>query len=135
MNIVNKIFSGIYNRCEVEVPFDPKWNNGTGYYDHLVKENFLKPRGTILKCLDPETKRRILIVTTRFGNVVVFDRFSQIGNSWDDQGVFVSNVPRSATIYELIPPGAMGERSMVVALGGRRNIGQLLEEFSLEFKS
>lgn len=63
--------------------------NGTGYYDHLVKRDLGHPVGTVLRAMSPgENNRRILVVVTPVGNVVVFERYSA-----GARGVLVSNLP------------------------------------------
>ena len=60
------------------IEFNPKWSNGTGYFDGAVSGKHapvLEP-GTIVQFVTPEpNKRRGLIISTIFGNVVVFERY------------------------------------------------------------
>lgn len=71
-----------------EIEFNKEWQGATGYYDPLCDPMKIKdfPEGEMFKCLD-DHGRRIVIVGTYFGPVVVFDRFS--GGNTD--GVFVYN--------------------------------------------
>lgn len=72
------------------VPFNPSWSNGTGYYDKAVKDDSLNlAKGEIGYSHDPDTDRRLLFLGTRFGNVVVFERF-RFGS---DTKVNVGNMP------------------------------------------
>lgn len=73
-----------------DIEFNPKWANGTGYYDHAVKgPNAPKLEiGEIRRCVSTApNNRKILLVGTFFGNVVVFQRFT------DREDVIVSNMP------------------------------------------
>lgn len=64
--------------------------NGTGYYDGLVDIEFPGvEHGSILLGYSVSTKRRVVVITTSLGNLVMFDRYSEAGN-----GVVVKNVPR-----------------------------------------
>lgn len=129
MNIVNQMFTQVYEISPL-IEFNSEWSNGTGYYDNAVKMVDLEP-GETAKSFDARTNRRILMCGTRFGSVVVFDRFSN-----SDREIFVSNLPNSKLINELIPSGSMGERHMSVFTGGwnlRDNIGFMIEKIAKEF--
>lgn len=82
-------FNRVYYRAP-QIHFNEKWANGTGYYDGAVDggDAPVLAQGQIVRVLSPlPNDRRILIVGTALGNVVVFDRFSGGLN-----GVFVKNV-------------------------------------------
>lgn len=66
-----------------QVPFNSKWANGTGYYDGLVDVPF---EGTAVRAFKDPSDRWGLILPTKAGNLVIFQRFSD-GQS----GVVVSN--------------------------------------------
>jgi len=54
------------------VPFDPTWANGTGYFDGAV-DGLKLSIGEVVKSTCP-TGRRLIIVGTVLGNVIVFER-------------------------------------------------------------
>ena len=60
-----------------EIPFNPEWNNGTGYFDgaEMGPNAPLLHGGEVVRATDPKG-RRILIMGTCLGNVVVFQHFS-----------------------------------------------------------
>ena len=128
MNIVNKIFSDCYDVATREIQFNPDWSNGTGYYDNAVRGVYA-PRleiGEIAKSFSGgENRRRILFIGTRFGNVVVFDRYT------DAEGeVFVQNTPDEVRKLEIIGTSRLGEADMNTITGGclpKYNIGNHIE--------
>ena len=73
------LFLKHYDQITNEIPFNPLWNNGTGYYDGAVEGGncpVLKA-GEMAKCIsDSPNCRHIIIVGTVLGNVVVFERFT-----------------------------------------------------------
>lgn len=85
------------------VPFNPEWNNGTGYLDRAATDNSLNlKKGEMVQSISVDEKiadlnnRRILLIGTGNGdNVVVFERFTG-----GIQGVIVSNTPRSLKDFE-----------------------------------
>jgi len=129
-NAVGTIFTERYNQVTTVIDFDPKWANGTGYYDHAVEKVDLKP-GEMAKSFDAGTSRRIILVGTRFGCVVVFDRYSNQGEG----GVYVTNEPANFVIRQLVPRGSIGEHSMYVLLGTwgiETNVGKTIEKMAKE---
>lgn len=66
-----------------QVPYNPEWANGTGYYDGLTDVPF---EGTAVRAFKDPSDRWGLILPTKAGNLVIFQRFSD-GQS----GVVVSN--------------------------------------------
>lgn len=66
-------FTLVYNDIRGIVAYDPAWENGTGYLDHAVELVPMDP-GERAKSIDPNG-RKIIFVGTRFGNVVLFQRY------------------------------------------------------------
>ena len=129
-NAVGSTFTERYNEISKEIPFDPKWANGTGYYDYAVKMVKLEP-GEMAKSFDTGTARRIILIGTRFGTVVVFDRYSNQGEG----GIYVTNEPSNFVIKQFVPSSAVGEHSMYVLLGSwniKTNIGYTIEKMAAE---
>jgi hypothetical protein len=127
-NIVDKIFTEAFEAA-VLIEFNPDWANGTGYYDNAVSEKLeiAEVRKTITS-----NDRRMLLIGTRYGTIVVFDRYSG-----PEHRVFVSNTPRSTLIDTLVPSGAIGERAMAIITGGwspSNNIGKLIETIMNDVK-
>lgn len=74
MDIFNR-FINTFKQITTVIAFDPKWANGTGYLDHAVKADLGLRPGDIAKSTDNDD-RRIIFIGTRFGNVVLFERYS-----------------------------------------------------------
>ena len=129
-NAVGTTFTERYNQVTKEIEFDPKWCNGTGYYDHAVKAVKLEP-GEVAKSFDTGSGRRMIFIGTRFGTVVVFDRYSnQI-----EGGTYVTNEPSNFVIKQFVPSSAVGEHSMYVLLGSwdiKTNLGATIEKMAKE---
>ena len=59
-------------RFSEEVPFNPKWHNGTGYFNGAVDEEVVG-----IKWSTAEDGRKLIIVPVQFGmNVVIFERYT-----------------------------------------------------------
>ena len=65
------------------VEFDPKWANGTGYYDNLTEVSF---DSTQVRHFIDQADRIGLILPTKAGNLVMFQRYTDGSN-----GVVVAN--------------------------------------------
>ena len=73
-----------------EIQFNQSYNNGTGYFDSLVWADLGLADGEVVRMhTGPENRRRILIVGSPFGNIVVFDRYTDCAKRNDDNAVFV----------------------------------------------
>lgn len=88
---MSREFTYAYDGLSAVIPFNPKWANGTGYYDNAV-DGDEAPKlevGQIVKCFTPApNNRRMILIGTQFGNVVLFDRFTDA-----DKGIVVHNAP------------------------------------------
>lgn len=93
------------------IEYDPKWSNGTGYFDGLTDVPF---EGTAVRHFIDPTDRFGIILPTAAGNLVIFQRFSggqggiAVSNYSDKlRGLcgmlgFGSNVQKSA-IWRVLP--------------------------------
>jgi hypothetical protein len=66
------------------IPFEPNWNNGTGYFDAAVRH----PVTTDCQSSDANGRKIIIIKLTGGKNLVVFERYT------NNHDVWVSNTPR-----------------------------------------
>lgn len=66
-----------------QIEFDPEWANGTGYYDGIVDVQF---EDVGVRHFIDKSDRIGLVLPTRAGNLVMFQRYSAGGS-----GVVVSN--------------------------------------------
>lgn len=82
-------FNEMFTFVTKEIPFNPEWNNGTGYYDGACKgsDKVVLESGEMAKCISPmPNNRKMIFVGTPVGTVVVFERFSG-----GDKDVYVFN--------------------------------------------
>jgi len=116
-------FATVFDDPNVEsIEFKKEWSNGTGYFDFAVYGEHA-PRvapGKVVKCMTPGN-RRMIVVGTHLGNVVVFDRYAD-----NDRGVFVYNTTTAVERTNLIRNNSLQDDDMYVILGDefdRENIG------------
>ena len=125
--VFEQAFCGITN----VITFDPTWANGTGYFDGAVKVPMAI--GAVAKSNDT-AGRRIILIGTRFGTVVVFDRYS----GQTDGGVYVHNHRTNKLLKTTIGDSNISGSSMENILDwfdpAKRNIGHLIEEIYAEIK-
>lgn len=116
--------------AEIErfVPFDPKWNNGTGYFDHLVKEDLELEDGEVVRFVD-NMMRNGIIIGSPLGNLVIFERRARkLDKVQPHDTVFVvTNLPRELRwLYrgEL----TSDEFNTILGIPGNPNLGLRLVE-------
>lgn len=126
----------IYNNAEMvkcDIPFNPKWANGTGYFNGAVKADLPELKiGEIGRSRAPlPDNRRLLLVKTPFGNVVLFERYTPKTDA--DVGVpIVLNMPDAVRISEMIgTEGALNARRLADVTGDSviANVGERLADF------
>ena len=106
----SKPFYYAFNETQTIVPYDKRWENGTGYLDHAVRgidAPALIP-GSIVKTTT-SGGRKVLLIGTRFGNAVIFERYTNpaIGTAVPTYTeIIVGNVPHE--IAELYLGSAIG---------------------------
>ena len=69
-------FEKHFDQIEKTVEYNAKWENGTGYFNHLVTNTDLQTSlsiGDVVKCVDPQG-RKMIIMLTSLGLLVVFAR-------------------------------------------------------------
>lgn len=118
-------FESRYAAVQREIEFKPTWGNGTGYFDGAVRDPQLREQvavGEVVKTSD-EYNRKILIVGTHKGLVVVFPRYN------DTLDPIVFNMP-----YEIKQAAGIGSATLTLhdlhlLLGTDHdlNIGQALQ--------
>ena len=90
----NEFFVMVWNAIGTVVNYSESWKNGTGYLDNGVNVPVLK--GEMVKFTD-EYDRKGILIGTRFGTVVVFQRFSDSAET-----SIVFNIPKSKAIKALM---------------------------------
>lgn len=82
-----QIFNNAYDKAPV-IEFNEEWNNGTGYYDFAVYGEAapMLAVGEVVAALSPmPDNRKLLMIGTPVGNVVVFQRYT------DNNDIYVFN--------------------------------------------
>lgn len=146
MNEINQVFTKAYNECKRDLPFNPEWSNGTGYFDFAVysKQGVITApklgNGEMARSNTTAdgSGRRILIIGTRLGNMVVFDRFTEQGENQKDaaRAIFVYNTTTSLKNGGWFNSGALDVWGMEIAVGdgADKNIGWRLEQLASAMK-
>lgn len=121
----NTTFNAAYDRISNAVEFNPSWKNGTGYLDNAVHDKSIEVASTTID----DIGRKVIIVPTPVGNVVVFERHSN-GSS----PVVVSNAPLAIEklAFGLDLGSSLGDDALAFYLGdewGNPNIGDRMETF------
>lgn len=75
MNTVSEMFNQSYNKIDAKIAFSTEWKNGTGYLDKLVQTNVGLRAGECATVVD-DFKRRVLLIGSPVGNIVLFERYS-----------------------------------------------------------
>lgn len=110
------------------VPFNPEWDNGTGYYNGACTDNLNLPIGSRF-CATSLNDRKIIGVVTPVGNAVFFERYTG-----GENGVIVTNKPRclSSLWYDGSQTAETIDRIMGAPRGFNENIGATLRGIVLE---
>lgn len=80
MNLVDsskelaKRFESALASIKEVIPFNPEWNSGTGFFNGAQEANVKIGSAVQSEC--PQTRRRLILVGTALGTVVVFERYS-----------------------------------------------------------
>ena len=120
-------FKSRFNAIQTFIPFKPEWHNGTGYFDALTRYP-LQP-GDIAKMRD-ENGRRIILMGTRFGTVVVFDRYKD----QTDGGVYVVNHNGNPLFKLIFGSGAITGDTMAQLFWRKdQHIHHIIEEIAEHF--
>ena len=125
-------FDEIINQVDNCIQFNPDWNNGTGYFDGAFKGEYVPvvEPGQLVKSIDPDG-RRIIIVGTRLGNIVVFDRYA----NWEQNTVFVYQATKEVRALKYFDGFRLGESDLLLLLGSwgntEENFGNHIEEVAV----
>lgn len=93
------VFVNAWNRITREVEFSRDWHNGTGYFDGVTKADLGLEPGQIAKSqADGEDLRRMIIIGSRFGNIVIFERYTPEDDD-NENIVVVNNAPRKLSRF------------------------------------
>lgn len=125
-------FEKAFNDIENVIPFDIKWANGTGYFNGAVTADLgLKPGEVGKSVAGGEDKRRMIIIGTCAGNVVLFERYTPNEKAGENL-VVVSNAPRGFHQTGLVVEGAMSDDHFMDVVGMYRqlNVSQRIDRIA-----
>ena len=116
------IFARTFERAQ-RIPYDQKWENHKGYFSNAVigEAAPVIEHGEVVSSIS-ETGRRIIIIGTRFGNVVIFDRYAN-----NEVGIFVSNATMFVRMTFGFPSGVIDTQTMYNMASYSHNIGRKIE--------
>lgn len=109
------------------VPFDPKWNNGTGYFDHLVNDDLELEDGEVVRFVD-NMMRNGIIIGSPLGNLVIFERRARKLDKVQDHDtvMMVTNLPRE--LRWMYPNElTVDEFNTIMGIPGNPNLGKRIE--------
>jgi hypothetical protein len=104
MTYLETCFTNAFNAINVELPFNPEWANGTDYFNGAMSVDL--EVGKRAKSTCTSSKRRMILVGTKLGTCVAFERYTPETNS---PFVVVSNVPHMLNVF--IPSGSMDDNT------------------------
>lgn len=117
----NELFNKIFATTDMSFSYDTAWENGTGYFDHAVKQVKLQT-GEVARAMTPND-RKILFVGTVYGTCVVFQRYSN-----GDRGIITHNMPKEVSslfFFEAVLTAA--DLTSIFDIEGGMNLGRRLE--------
>lgn len=117
----------VLTKIERFVPFDPKWNNGTGYFDHLVHDDLKLEDGEVRRFAD-YMMRNGIIIGSPLGNLVIFERRARKLDKVQphDAVIVVTNLPRE---LRWMYPNELtsDEFNTIMGIPGNPNLGKRIE--------
>lgn len=123
-----EVFSSAFEKAR-KIEFKVEWKNGTGYFDGAAEGKYA-PRvtsGQALSFVD-DNKRRGIIVGSRFGNIVVFERYSPDGDNRSN--TFVCNTTRKVKneVPHVYLEQGLDTLILKTVLGhdGKENLGKII---------
>lgn len=117
-----RYFDSHYANIETEIAFDSQWCNGTGYFDNATHMVQLAPAALAVST-DPYG-RKIILVGTRHGTCVFFERYAR-DNEVQEQITVVSNTPKA--LRALVTEGNIGYDEFSRMVSPNLNIGSAIE--------
>jgi hypothetical protein len=120
-----KTLQAAFDRIENVVEYNEEFNNGTGYFDHLVNHDTGLEVGQRFKMQTPmPNNRKVIGVVTPVGNAVFFERYTG-----GERGIVARNIPSSFS--GIFIEGQVSDELLSMAIGSaegyNRNIGHMLK--------
>lgn len=97
MNNAKETLVQAFDNINNIVEYKAEWENGTGYLDNAVFDTTINfDENGYAKSVTAKG-RKVVLVKTKFGNAVVFERYTD-----PDSSIVVSNLPRKITSLLMI---------------------------------
>ena len=129
MSTAKELFIECFNKINNVVEYKDSWANGTGYLDNAVKDKSFSFNEFGYAKAESPAGRKIIIIRTVKGNVVLFERYTG-----PESSVIVGNMPRSIKqLFQL--SGSIPYEKVYQVLGDPDsptvvpNIGLAIDEF------
>jgi hypothetical protein len=129
-----KIFSARYISLPF-IEFDESWLKENIYYDN-IHQNIKLKSGEMVASYDEKNNKRLIIIGTMFGLIVVYDRYANQTNN----GSYRYNVEncQNKIFHVILSGGGISTMQMNLLLGKKfdstnKNIGHVLEEMASTF--
>lgn len=90
MNTVSEMFNKAFDQTGTRIAFSTEWKNGTGYLDKLVDADVGLRPGECATTID-DYKRRVLVIGSPVGNIVLFERYTPTEEA--RSSIIVGNFP------------------------------------------
>lgn len=115
----DKVFSEIKDQDKV-VAYNPAWENKTEYLDNAVDGADALKLETAMQVVSTDAhQRRIIITSTEFGNVVVFERYAP---SFGSKNILVFNAPTDEALEDLLPQSSeLTLWGLIAIIGDKEN--------------
>lgn len=125
-NFLEKFYQETYSSRSTQLPvleLSEEDFGQTGYFEKLVKKDLGHAVGTVLRAWTGDTNaRRVLILVTQVGNVVMFERYTD-----GDKGIIVSNAPQELNTF--VPSGSASADTVGLVFGwiGSPNLAEAMD--------
>lgn len=129
-----KTFNKAFESAVLTIDFEDNFANGTGYYNGLTSAKLALEPGEFGAMHDQTTNRRVLVVGTSLGNVVIFERYT-LGEN-DTFVVQLGYKAKALKASGLVEEGAVTPEAMEFLVGSlwdHNNIGNRVEMLRCAF--
>lgn len=139
MNDQNELFTNAFNKITKTIPFKREWSNQTGQFDFAVYGEYAPVigNGQAVKSLTP-SGRRLIIIGTRLGLLVVYDRYAnqQPGGDKASKAIFARNTTSAVEGGGWFHQPIFDDIEMAVAVGDEsgENLGRRIEQLHSALK-
>lgn len=127
MSYSQSTFARNFADVSATAEFNNDWHNGTGYFNQLTKTSSLNVEPGNMAKIVADDGRRIIVVGTRFGNCVYFERYSPKTVNGEEvrSSVITCNVPEK--LRKFAGEGSLNEGEIQNFCSSIWNIGNSIE--------